>query len=474
MALQFEEKVFDPRKKEKLLEKVLELTQKGFKPKEIAEKIGKNQEMSIYNYQNELVAQGKLEKNEDTNRLKIYETIEGVGEYYQLTKDAFCKIQIIADYLKKKSMTTEKKSLNQIQTHISRLAVFCNTVKFNPNFILYAKDPVELLSEKMLVFRNALDSGTVKYLRPNNARIKRQGERTDHQPYARSWASLMDAIGKPLPTLPASHILNRSRKVKGAYSEISLTYNQYRKGIEFIKSKYELKYLAIYLLMVEIFPRTNAVFTNPINLELKYTEVDGKQYPYGIIKKWYEEKQTEYFTKLVLDPEVIRYIQSILESNKTVFETDIIRHKKIFNDIMRKFYIELGLLPKELLDEKGEVYAINDPRRPIFNKNTDQFYLDWDPTYTLRHTGATFSCHRTDFQTNKVSKLGWKSTDTLEKNYASIPIENLVDDSKCLYCNPPSELGHDPDFLDFCRFAHAIAWFNNGHRPKNTDQVRNS
>lgn len=455
-SAKFTEKVFDPKKKEKLLTEVLKLTLEGFKPIEIAEKVGKETEVAIYGYQKELIARGKLEKNTLNNRLKIYETIEGTGEWITLSKEAFSKIPIIKEFIQKKSRTDKESQLKLLSSHISRLCVFCNTVKFSPQQILTVKDVVDFLSEKTLIFRNAMNEGNIVYLSPKNARIKENGKDVSHHPYTRAWASLLDAVGNPLPTLPANHILNRSRAIKGAYSNVALTYKQYRQGIDFVK-QFDMKYLAIYLLMVEIFPRSNAVFTNDINLKIKYTEVDGKQYAYGVIEKWFEEKQTDYFTKLVIDPEVIRYIQNIMEHGGRIFSDHINEHKKTFNNIMRKFYIHLGLLPE------GSTLPINDPNRPKFQKNTDTYYMDLDPTYTLRHTGAIFSCYRTDFQTNKVAKLGWRSPDTLEKNYAGIRIENLVDDSKCLYCNPPK---FESDYLQFCRYAHAIAWFNNGHKVK--------
>lgn len=454
--MDFSNKIYDENDKVKLLDYVLKLTLEGNSPTEITKLVGKEYEKTIYEYQNDLVTQGKLIKN-DSGRLKIYEIIEGIIPYEPLTRKAFLKIPLIKTYFEKNTLTAKDSQIKLINSHISRLCTFCNTVLIHPLQVTTALDRVDFLSKAMMEFRKALDNSKVNYLKPNNARIKKSSKEVSHHPYSRAWASLLESCQLPLTKQSPNHILNRSRQARSDYSNIHLTYNQFRQGLQYIKDNYDKKYLAIYMLMVEIFPRSNSVFTNPIEINVKYVEVDGTKYPYGMIEKWYETKQESFFPKLVIDPEVLRYIQEIVPKGETIFQNDIAKHQREFNDIMRRFYVSIDLLPE------GVLKPLNDPDRPVFKKNTDQFYLDLDPTYTLRHTGAIFSCYRCDFQTNKVSKLGWKKTETLEQNYASVPIEALIEDSKCLYCNPPREEGEN---LVFCKFAHAIAFFNNGRKAK--------
>jgi len=452
----FSGKTYGDNQKEKLLEYVLKLTLEGNSPLEIAKLTGKETDSPIYAYQSELVTMGKLIKS-DSGRLRIYEVIDNIGSYEPLTRKAFLKIPVIKSFFDQNTLTDKDSQMRLMNAHISRLCTFCNTVLIHPDQVIKAEDRVDFLAKAMMKFRQSLNESTVNYLKPNNTRIKKSSKEVSHHPYSRAWASLLESSGLPLKKLPPSHILNRSRQAKSDYSNIHLTYNQFRQGIQFIKDNYDKRYLAIFLLMVEIYPRSNSVFTNPIDINIKYVEVDGNKYPYGMIDKWYESKQETSFPKIIIDPEVLRYIQDTVPKGETIFKEEIEKHKKEFNNIMRKFYVSINLLPEGVLKPQ------NDPDRPVFRKNTDQFYLDLDPTYTLRHTGAIFSCYRCDFQTNKVSKMGWKKTETLEENYASVPIESIIEDSKCLYCNPPLREGEN---LVFCKFAHSIAYFNNGRKPK--------
>lgn len=452
-------RAYTDKAKEKLLEKVLELTKEGKYPEEIMKLIGRDSIVSVYNYQNILAERGLLEKNPVNDRLRIYEAIEKTGNYVILSKEAFVKIPTINKYFETKTKLAQKDSEKElVNDHTSALCVFCNTVLRHPDSILFNADHVQALGDAMREFRIALNENRVAYLRPNNVRIKQgNGKTVSHDSYTRAWASLFSFYNKPLPRQRSDSILQRSRDTSGAYVETHLTYHQYRQGLDFIQRNSNDRYRTLFGTFVHIFPRTDSIYTNPIGYTVEWEEVDGQEFSYGLIEKWYESKSEGTFPKLIIDPEVRLLIDKYLKPGEPFFDSDIEFHKHEFNDLLRKFYISLNLLPREILDDNGQVRNLNDPKRPVLKKKTDAFYLDQNPSYTLRHTGAFFSLCMCGFDFGKVARQGWKKMDTLLKYYANEPLRNFFKAKRCLYCNPPIHANNE---IMFCSYDHALIWFH--------------
>ena len=447
-------KLRNPKHKEKLANHVWLLTKQGYKQIEIAKYVNRTAQ-TIYKIQNDLVQQGRLERDEN-GQLKIYRPKVDPTVFKNIQKDDFRKMPTITKWIEKKSQSNKGQGIKKLESYIGKVLVTCNTLQMHPDKIIYSYDErgepthLEALSNFMMQFSTAMKQGTVQYRNKKAVRTRMNGAKTGIVEYVRAWASLLESHGKPIPSKYGGkdHILSRNNPITtGSYSGIQLSDEEFEFGLSFTKA-YGDKLQFLYAMQHEMITRTDAIFRWTVNYEIKEIEIEGVQCKYAEVRNFFEKKTNSHWTKLIIEPKALALLEK-MPKGKTVFEAKRIAEMKAkYNAMLRRFYIRIGKLPDDTVG---------------FEHGTEQWYLQHDPSYVLRHSGAHNWLRRCGYRYDLVSKLGWETVDTLAKYYARQSFDYLFRQNECYFCRPPKNTETANQY--FCSLAHVLAYKNRKETP---------
>lgn len=441
-------KIINPKHKQQLLNHVWNLTRQGYRQVDIAKFI-QRKTGTVYKLQNELVSNGRLERV--NGKIKINRPKVDPTNFKTMDKEQFKQIPSIEKWVRIKSQINKGQGLKKLDTYVSRVLVTCNTLETHPDKILSSYDEfgepthLETLSEFLMNFSKAMRDGDVKYLQPRNSRTRINGSSTSIIDYVRAWSSLLESHGKPIPAKYGGkdHILSRNNPNKqGLYSGIYLSDEEFSFGLSFAKA-FGTSLQALFALQHEMITRTDAIFRWPVNYEIKEIEVSGVSCRYAEVKNFYESKTKSYWTKLVVDPRVLRILESLPKGIPIIPTKNVSEQKKRFNDMLRRFYVRIEKLPGDTIQ---------------FENGTESWYLFNDPSYVLRHSGAHNWLRRCGYRYDIVSQMGWESVDVLAKYYAKQSFDYLFRQNECYYCNAPKNVDTKNQY--FCSLSHVLAYKN--------------
>ncbi len=441
-------KLHNPKHKESLKEHVWLLTKQGHRRMDIA-KFTKRTPQTIYKIQNELVTEGKLERDAN-GTLKVYRPKIDPTIFQNMSKDDFKKLDVIQKWIEKKSQSNEGQGIKNLESYVGKVLITCNTLQTHPDVIIFSYDDngepthLDALSKFMMDFKHAMQDDKVKYLRTGK-KTRTNGSKTGIIDYVRAWASLLEAHGKPIPSKYGGkhHILSRNNpSTSGNYSSIQLTDKEFEFGISFCNA-YGKELQALYALQHEMITRTDAIFQWTVNYEIKELELDGIQCRYAEIKNFHEQKTNSNWTKLVIDKRVLSILESLTIGKTIIPKKDIPEMKKKYNAMLRQLYTRIGKLPSGI---------------DSFEHGTEQWYMQTEPSYVLRHSGSHNWLRRCGYRYDLVSKLGWEQVDTLAKYYASQSFDYLFRQNECYLCRPPTNTDTDNQY--FCSLEHVLAYKN--------------
>lgn len=450
--------------------KVKALTLAGVKNNEIAKQIERSPQ-HVWNIQNKLVQDGELKRNASTGRLEKPQNAVSKQNWEALKNEEFMQIDCIAKWVKYLESKNKGKGLASGGNNINAVFVVCSTLKISPCSVLDHRDPntgepahLDKLTEILTEFKQRLDAGTVNYVNSKvAAQQKKQTGTQDIQMtrYAKGWASFFDAHGKSIPRNYGGkgHVVSRAKTSYAQYADVQLSDKQIFDLLDYLAA-INIGYAQIAGLMIEGITRTKPIFNWYSNLAIKEIELeDNRTYKYGEFKI-FETKTETTWTKIVIDPKVLQLCEN-LQLGKTIFP-DMSKEKiTTFQDLLRKYYVKIGLLDERVL------LPLDNPNHLVYPLGTNQSYLDSHPAYTLRHSGAHRGMRRTGYNATIIASFGHEDIKTLTDSYAKMPSEMLFKQKTCYYCNPPAN--RNTDNLYFDSIAHALIYLNNGHKSKSED-----
>ena len=236
-------------------------------------------------------------------------------------------------------------------------------------------------------------------------------------------------------------ILKGGSDSRGDYSDMHLSDREYKQGLDLLEKFGGHEFRVIFAINHEIFPRPDTLSRWVPNIDIRYTEVDGKTYDYGFCEV-YEPKQKKKYKKMILEPETLKMALE-LPQGRPLTNLQPRSFKTKYSRYLRKFYKEVGKIDPEIKYKKGE----------------EGYYWTERPIHSIRHSAAIKWLRRTAFNASLVSNMGWDDSKTLTQFYASTTVEQIMEAGRCWYCRPPMEKRGDSIF---CSASHALAYLNGG------------
>ena len=395
------------RKRIKALQKIQEMENSNipYSTLAIAKKIGVSKS-TVSNYRKALRKEGLIEEKRRVST--------GGGDW-MVSRELFDEIPCISKF-------TERLKLDQLipTEYTNRLYDICRITSTHPDKLL------EGLENAEIIFSNF----TEKY------RAKNPELMLDR--YNRSIRKFMAHNQITLP--PNSKVMPSGTDSSGEYSRIRLDDEAVKNAALFFSKEYGTEWGLLFSVHHEIFARPATMLSWSPNVEIEYTEVDGKSYEYGICSVL-EKKTKKRFDKLILLPEIIKQLKELSQNKPIIegFSQDTISMK--YASMLRKYYISIGKIEADIEYKKGQEGWLYSNR----------------PIYTIRHSAALMWMRRTGFNLELVAKLGWDDTKTLSKFYARTTVKNIMQAGICYYCRPPTM---ETNEKLFCSASHALAYLN--------------
>jgi len=359
---------------------------------------------------------------------------------FPITRESFETAELFPTVTKWYKLNANQKEANK---HLSRLLVICNTLRVYPED-LSKGEPVEMLKQTMLKFKEVVDAGNIQYTHQNKVSVIPQSL-LEYETGLKNFLSTEQYMP------PTAKVF---RNPKPNQYLIFLNDDEITKVFHILSQQKDRRFVIMATIQHEIFARIEALHAWTVdNIVLKNDTIDGITYQYAEVKRFYEPKQHEYYDKIILDPRVLKIIKKLHEIQKgepIVAKTDRREWNINFNKVLRNIYTQLG----KTNDVDGMV------------KSKDAWYWWNRPTHALRKSGSAQALRRCGYDYSNVASMGWASDDLLRKTYAQ---PKVLLEKSCEYCKPPE---HKQDNESFCSFAHYLAFqYNQRKSKKPTEDV---
>ena len=439
-----DENLSDEERKEKRKARVLELSTHPFNysRKRIVHETGLSTTL-VYNIRKELVKEGKLAVDEETGFIKKSIPDQAVQVYNDLASSEFGQIASV-----KKMLEFLKKTNKNYATVVGYFYKVCKTLDKHPDNFKSSEEEVNRLKDQ---FIEKFEKGESFYIDKNNTRKFLNKEDTSTIPYLNS----IRAFRRGNNIMMSEGFLKPEQKQKtGRYRRIKLTDTERNLGIKFMRNISDLM-ATLFILNSEIGVRIDTL----LNLRPKFSRqvitIDGIQCEF-YVGDVFEQKQEDggsggIFTKVILTPDGRDIIKS-LPHGKRIIEGKISwKEKQEYNDHLREFYYSIGRVEKE-----------PDGSFKKYKKGTEEYFYLERPSHAIRHSTIHWWMRITKNDIPTISSMFWEEgSKVMMEYYAKVDVvEALMGEGRCNYCTP--ELCPDPNVLSFCRFMHALAFYNSG------------
>ena len=337
-------------------------------------------------------------------------------EVFNREKKEFLALPVMTKFIEKCEMAGQNH-----QRWTSPLFTICKWIKADPSDFITSFEDAEVLYSKFVQMWNKK--------RPKETSVN----------YRKAMRKFLQMNSIVIP--PKSKTIPSDSDARGDYANVALDDMEFTLGLRFFAEQKERKFLNLFALYHEMFPRPMTLMNWTPNHEVHYVEVDGKSYPFAKASV-YENKQAKHYEKMILDKRVLGILEKVPKHHKLV-EGDLEGCQIKFSSLLKKFYSTIGKIDPEVKYEKG----------------VDGWMYQNRPIYTLRHSAASLWLRRTSFNSNLVATMGWEDSKTLDKFYAKTTVDNLMQTGICYYHNPPQIKTNK---LIFCSPAHAVAYYHGG------------
>lgn len=439
-----DENLSDDERKDKRKQRVLELSQPPFhyKRPRIAKEMGISLSL-VYNIRKELVKDGKLTVDPDTGFIQKIIKDQQIQVYEDLASSEFGQIASV-----KKMIEFLKKRNKNYSTVVAYFYKVCKTLDKHPDSFKSNEEEVEKLKDS---FIEKFEKGEAFYIDKSNVRKFINKEDTSPIHYLNSIRAFRRANGI---NMSEGFLKSEEKQKTGRYRRIKLTDAERNLGIKFMKAKSVLMGM-LFILNSEIGVRIDTL----LNLRPKFSRqlitIDGIQCEF-YVGDVFEVKQEDggsggIFTKVIVTPEAREVIKNLPQGKRIIEGKISWVEKQEYNDNLRDFYYSIGKIEKEA-----------DGSWKKYKKGTDEYYYIERPSHAVRHSTIHWWMRITKNDIPTISSMFWEEgSKVMMEYYAKVDvIESLLGEGRCNYCTP--ELCPDPNILSFCRFNHALAYYNSG------------
>ena len=427
----------EDRKKE-LKKEVLRLTLAtdqnpyGHKRYEISKLVNRS-ETTIWNIQQELASEGKLEKTEG-GRIVHKQPTEEIILKSQLTREGIEKIASIRKWIN----AMKKKGIQNIDEQVRYFWQVCQTLNIHPDAFLQPIEDIEELHDK---FIEKFEKNEVVYVRKKFKNPDNKNHSYEH--YSNAVKSFVRRNGIQIP----DGYLTIRRKPEKTYSTIHLNDVQRKTAINFMANLGEI-WKIIFVLHHELGLRADTLATLKPTFERRTTTIDGISCEY-YLTHIFEKKQQKTYTKLIMSPEA-REIIPLLKDNQLIHDIEVMKNLKAeYNQHLRELYAHLGWISSDL--ETQDNYELG----------TKEWYLVNDATHAIRHSCVHWLMRASGERKEVVASMFWEKPSTLEY-YAKTSIDSILQQGICMICNKPIDI--EQDYERFCTIRHALLYYNSGKK----------
>lgn len=396
---------------------------------------------TIYKLQKELVADGKITKDEKGNVL-VPTNFKTPYHYHEVTESDFGEDPLIMQWLQ--SMKRSGKVRPNSQVNI--LYVFCETIKIRPVALLGNILDVQSLVD---TFENKFRAGQAKYIRPSLANIQDGKQDTAITTYVKAVKSFIERNGKEIPR----GFLEVKQQTFDIYKRIKLDDLERKRAIEFMGQFGEIMQNA-FILHHEFGVRPSTLFEMEPTFEKKTVEIDGVLCEYYVCYI-YEKKQKKTYEKIVFTPEGRMVVNRIKPGERLSSKEANWRTKQEYNEKLRLLYQFLGKY---------------DPAQRPFKQGTLEYFFDTEATGVLRHSCVHKLMRMTGHRSDIVASMFWERPQTLDI-YASTSINAILQQGVCFVCNKPKTLDYANEV--FCSLRHAILYYQQEAIPSKQVDIPN-
>lgn len=252
--------VSDEERLKKKKEKVLELTEKEMKRKNIAKEM-RISESQVWLLRKQLIKEGKLEVS-SKNRVFKARPEKQIKKYEDILKTQFAQIPCIKNMIERLQKTRD-----DYQNVVGYIYKVCKTIEVHPEKFLEEEGEVEKLKE---LFIDKFSKGEAFYIDTDHHKRFVNAEDTSPANYIQSIKALRRTNNKPTSV----GFLQYYHHVTGRYAKVKLSDTQRLQGIEYMTKKSELL-RNVFILGHEIGPRINTLLNMKANFERHSLDVDG-------------------------------------------------------------------------------------------------------------------------------------------------------------------------------------------------------
>ena len=442
-----------------MLNRVYELTiqsPKLSKP-EIANMINRSEKM-VYIYWQKLIKLGKLKASQSGRPVRPDSAIRN-AEYENLNQTDFVKLNPSVQTWITKCQRGGKKGTGVINYGDMVVAFYtvCRTLKVTPDAFLISPSQTAELMEK---FKQMFLAGKTEYLSKENGRghhlIMKSGDDTSVIRYSKAIANFCMRNDKPLPK-NMDGALSRKKENYGAYATVQLSDKEIAGMVEFFRTHPEggEDWAAMVSIHHELILRSETMTLYKANFLFKEIEIDGIVCKYAEAPNIYEVKTHEAFDKLIINPTALEYARKVKQGGAIVQGN----HYQVlgkYNRLCREYYASIGRIDPEAVHNHRFYRKVIDG---------DRYYLAYNPSYTMRHSGCHCWARRCQYNATQIKSLGWKDSNMISDVYGKMPTSMRLHLGACEYCNPQGNIA-TKDNKFFCSWNHALVYFNNGQISK--------
>jgi|GEM_PF-6397227 len=407
----------------------------GHKRYEIGKLVNRS-ETTIWNIQQELVKEGKLDVTK-SGRIVHEKPTDDLLLRSQLSREGIERIGSVKTWV----LSMKKKGIKNIDEQVRYFWQICQTLNVHPDAFLQPIKEIEELHDK---FIEKFKNNEVVYVRKKFKNPANKNSSYEH--YTSALKSFVRRNGIPIP-LGSLEIKRSPQKI---YSSIHLNDVQRQIAVNFMASLGEI-WEIIFVIHHELGLRADTLVKLKPTFEKRTTTIDGKSCEYYLVHI-FEKKQQKTYTKLIMTPEA-RKIVSKLENNQLIHSIENIKDlKKEYNQHLRELYVKLGWID-------------SDPKvQDTYEVGTKEWYLVNNATHAMRHSCVHWLMRASGSRREVVASMFWDKPQTLDY-YANTTIEDILQQGICMICNKPNDI--DPNYLRFCTIRHSLAYYNLGENNGN-------
>ena len=412
-----------PASKEDIRKKVVELLlgnpKRGIAPigpTEIMRQLGFKSPQTVYNYRDEAIALGELQKDSVGKPIlpaKLNTEFKIFNAKHPILTNAK-----VADWDLDLKIRNSGAGLVSRNFMIRWLEIMCNTLRIHPEQLLQEKKITETYGKNFIAMY--LDGKAEMQYRTDPSTVDKKTLQYQVTKVLRDFLTFDGFTFRKGETgFWSQKVVNH-----GKYAHLRLTTEELEKADKFLQEKYGIDsdLYRMFWIGIETCARASALFIMTLDYTTHLSKKTGKT---TYIMEVYESK-----TKHIKDGRWEKYIrkestQLSIDSLKSRGGTRIYENKENYG-IGKKFQLFIRRELKLIYEHLGKIPSISELdtlKKTKRMKKVGNYWYD-RPIHVLRHVGAHYWLKKTKYNYGFVAAIGgWNTIDELKKSYGEMPAE---------------------------------------------------